>query len=1401
MSGPSSFESAGAAAPQGEWSLEGLWTALSRESEDPSILLERYRQDLFAGRLDEAQEGIERLLGTVAARPDPSEGRSAPELIEAAVLLLRGQLNKRRGHADGARGDFERVDELLDQADRSAWTGGTWRDLAVARCELGDLPGAREALQQAYDAGFRGLSLFRYGGRLALLDGDADTARNMLGRAAESVRRDPDLLTELAEAQAALGHHEKALEGLLAAGAILGEEHRLQEALERFETAVGLVPDHAQAVTLAGETRRLMGDPDGAEAAFNRALELDPRNPLALSRRADIFRTRGEDRAAEGDLDAVLAVRPDDSFALGTKGAILADRGERTEALPYLNRAIDLSPDYGFALARRGDLFRIERRFEEAEQDLRRALRVDPDNVVALGALGAVLVETQRPEEAEAILDQALEILPDYAFGLGQRAWARRALGRGEEALADAKRARALEPGHAGHSLTVAEILRSLDRSDEALAALDRAHEVDPSSGLYIYRRALLRRARGEAEEALADLERAREVDGGMAEVSDFHQSRALILEDLGRYREAIAAWDRSMALDPDNLTLPAMRGDSYRLLAGQIGLDTAEGGQALDRALEDLDRTLAAHPDHAFAHGVRGGVLVMLDRPEEGLEALERAMELDPDNRYARDQWIAALFRRGEALRVDRRLEEAERDLVRALELDDENVLAMGSLGAVYVDTQRPAEAEAVLSRALERVPDYAFGRNQRARARQALGRWDDALADAERAVAVEPENPSYSLLKAEILQALGRNDEALAVLDRAVDLNPDGAQAIYRRGLLRKARREPELALADLARAEELDPKGVQFSAFFQNRALLLEDLARYPEAIAAWDRSMALEPDNPRLVAMRGDSYRLLGIELGADTPEGAEALNQALTDLDHTLAAEPDYAFAQGVRGGVLVILGRPQEGLEALERAMELDPDNRYALDQRVSVLRRQDRGDEALAVLDAVLDRSPEDGNALRKKGELLRMLGRFEAALAPLRQALEVNPDDTIALGSLGSVTLELGRTEEAREALDRALDLDPDYAWGLRQRGELLRIEGDNEGALADLDRSLEIEPDSYFAHGTRGACLLALERFHEALEALDRALALDDGYGFAASIRGEALRMMGRLDEAEAQLESAIQMDGGDRFPWASLADIRRTRGRLGEAREACDRALELAGGDYPFARAVSGRIHFDAGDYGSASSALETALAQDATLVWARQLLGYCEMYLDRPDDAERSLRQAVEQDPDDPYGWMGLGRALGRQDRMQDASEAFQRVPEMIDPSREPPASELGLLGAALAELDRAREGMVVLADAIVADPDDPDLQLQLGRVTVSDQRYELGLEEYRQALDTARRMGFDEERLAGLRRQALLDLDETIRARRLPPSEVLDELRELLGANALNEVGPDRASPESDRAP
>jgi tetratricopeptide (TPR) repeat protein len=96
---------------------------------------------------------------------------------------------------------------------------------------------------------------------------------------------------------------------------------------------------------------------------------------------------------------------------------------------------------------------------------------------------------------------------------------------------------------------------------------------------------------------------------------------------DKGKYDDAIADYDKAIALDP-NVAL------AYTIRAVAYGI---KGD--LDRAIADLDKAITLNPNDATAYTIRGNAYYVKGDYDRAIADYRKALEINPSDQKARNK------------------------------------------------------------------------------------------------------------------------------------------------------------------------------------------------------------------------------------------------------------------------------------------------------------------------------------------------------------------------------------------------------------------------------------------------------------------------------------------------------------------------------------------------------------------------------------------------------------------------------------------------------------------------------------------------------------------------------------------------------------------------------------------
>lgn len=174
-------------------------------------------------------------------------------------------------------------------------------------------------------------------------------------------------------------------------------------------------------------------------------------------------------------------------------------------------------------------------------------------------------------------------------------------------------------------------------------------------------------------------------------------------------------------------------------------------------------------------------------DGLRKGLRYFQEAVALDPSytQAYAGIADSYALLGQLTVLPPDVSFPMAKKAAAKALEIDPELADAHATLGFVnlFYDFDGIA-AEVEFKRALQNNPDYALAHIWYSVDLAAMGRKNEALAEARRAAVADPLSLTVNTDIGLAFYLGGSNDDAIDAIKKAIDIDPDFARAHFRLG-----------------------------------------------------------------------------------------------------------------------------------------------------------------------------------------------------------------------------------------------------------------------------------------------------------------------------------------------------------------------------------------------------------------------------------------------------------------------------------------------------------------------------------------------------------------------------------------------------------------------------------------
>ena len=436
-------------------------------------------------------------------------------------------------------------------------------------------------------------------------------------------------------------------------------------------------------------------------------------------------------------------------------------------------------------------------------------------------------------------------------------------------------------------------------------------------------------------------------------------------------------------------------------------------------------------------------------------------------------------------------------------------------------------------------------------------LSLYDDALAEVDKVLAIEPAHPEARLEKANLLYLAKRLLEARDSLRQGVEdgsIPPDPAvvepsrQRRVRAGQLGTGGRR-------VSQAIDLQP---EMPLFAQNAARALEKASRNGESVEMYLRAARqlfaeeafdeLSLVMPRLRALAPEHPEALGLEAKMLYREGrTDEAFEILRRLEDEGSTDSAVHYLLGL---ILSGRGARAEALARLSRAAELEPDfplYQFRLAETQHMLGRDPR--ESLSRARALAPADPWVNNL---EGQLLLEAGDAAAAVPFLAAARDAAPREEVISMNLSESLSRSGRGAEALEEISRYVKEAGESARTANQRGNILVRTGDIAAAVREYEDAIRLDPENPAYKENCAAACIELDMVHRAEELLAQ-VEPDHPSASVYNLLGQVAALKGERARAELAYSAGLERDPGNPDISVNLALLHRERGKHDAARD--------------------------------------------------------------------------------------------------------------------------------------------------------------------------------------------------------------------------------------------------------
>jgi tetratricopeptide (TPR) repeat protein/V8-like Glu-specific endopeptidase len=305
--------------------------------------------------------------------------------------------------------------------------------------------------------------------------------------------------------------------------------------------------------------------------------------------------------------------------------------------------------------------------------------------------------------------------------------------------------------------------------------------------------------------------------------------------------------------------------------------------------AVVALDRAIALKPNFYQAFFVKGMALSGQDQFSEAIAAFDSATRFEP-------RFYEAWRMKAQMLEAMKQYPQALAAIDQAIQIQPSDSLLHSLRGDLLYQSKQYAPATAAYTQAIKLKPAY-YSYMQRGRSQFSAGDYQAAFKDYGKALELQPNDYFSYIGRGTMNAALGKSPAALADLNQAITFMPTASPyqslLFMSRGLVKYGAGDANGAIADWTSSINANISGKTepnvIAQSYMGRALAYTQSKNFPKAIADMGQLIELQPKNASAFYNRGEFY------IQAGDPQ------RALLDLNQAIALKPDYADAIQTRG--------------------------------------------------------------------------------------------------------------------------------------------------------------------------------------------------------------------------------------------------------------------------------------------------------------------------------------------------------------------------------------------------------------------------------------------------------------------------------------------------------------------
>jgi tetratricopeptide (TPR) repeat protein len=263
-------------------------------------------------------------------------------------------------------------------------------------------------------------------------------------------------------------------------GHTLFQKNQINQAIIQYQKALNVQPNFPKVNNDLAYCYLQVGRVDDAITQYQKAVELVPDSAIFHRGLGNALLQKGETSQGIAQYEKALEIEPDFAQGHNFLGYCLFQSGRMDEAIVHFRKAAELEPQSAVFHSALGNVLFAKGDVDGAMTEYQKALTLDPNSADVCKCLGDIFLQKGQMDRAIAEYQKALVINPNFPKALNNLGFCFLQTGRLDDAVVQYQKVIQLQPNYAAAYSNLGDAFHLKGMASEAVGSYQKAIELEP---------------------------------------------------------------------------------------------------------------------------------------------------------------------------------------------------------------------------------------------------------------------------------------------------------------------------------------------------------------------------------------------------------------------------------------------------------------------------------------------------------------------------------------------------------------------------------------------------------------------------------------------------------------------------------------------------------------------------------------------------------------------------------------------------------------------------------------------------------------------------------------------------------------------------------------------------------